>query len=139
MKKYLIGVAVLLLVGGTLWLAAKTQAQAPALDTGHGRLWYYTVDVCSGSYSADAGHRMEWSSDGGSSWHDGVNTDGNGYFTQTLHIQYSGPVYIRGKATCNDQDHPHTPCTRGGWSYADNPGTSEVGEIFNKYCTTPEK
>lgn len=137
MKKYLIVAAVLLLVSGGLWLATKAQAQVPGWDTGHGRLFYYDNMVsCSGTHYADAGQRMEWRKGDEQTWHDGVRTDDNGYFTQTLHLYpWIGTIYIRAKQTCDEEGHMHTPCTETHWGYADNPGTAECDPIYSKECT----
>jgi len=137
MKKYLIVAAVLLLVSGGLWLATKAQAQIPGRDTGYGHLFYYhNMVACSGTTYADAGHLMEWRKDSEQTWHDGVRTDDNGYFTQTLHLSpWTGRVYIRAKQTCDEEGHMHTPCTESSWGYADNPGTAECGTIYSKECT----
>ena len=137
MKKYLIVAAVLLLVSGGLWLATKAQAQIEYVDTGHGRLFYYhNMVACSGTYYADAGHLMEWRKDSEQTWHDGVRTDDNGYFTQTLHLSpWTGTIHIRAKQTCDEEGHMHTPCTESYWTYDDQSGTAECGIIFSKECT----
>jgi len=133
MKKYLIGVAVLLLVGFSIWLAPRSQAQIPWVDTGYGNLYCYDGTNCSGSYSADVGQTIQWSSDGGTTWDDGVTTGANGYFSQTLHLgAYTGPVYVRGKPSCPSLNRAF--CSSSYWNYADNPGSSPVGHIYNTHC-----
>jgi hypothetical protein len=106
--------AALLTVLWSLCVVSSLHAQDPACPTLKGKLLNYDNTAnCTGNTAPDVGHRIQYSTNGGSTWVDGPNTTSGGIFYLTPPVQSATWVQYRAKTTCSDMDHPHKSCDEG--------------------------
>jgi len=137
MKKCLLLAVVL--AAGMLAFAQVAMGQAYYYKGAVGYLrMYSSMLTCSGSNSLHAGHFMQYTTNGGTTWVDCGETDGNGYFQMTPNIGYVGPMKVRAKPQCNDEiyDHNDRPCgTSDEFDYkGDAAYFKDVGTLYSYRC-----